>query len=274
MKAEELMNKLLLHSMQLLFLGLWHDFITFNRWKSFASDVYLVLALKLENGLCKSIIFNTLSPSWLIRFFFTKQGDRGMFKGIYHFKATWWVDGGGWVFFGIRRCFFCHVWQEIWGWQKEISILSWDLCLSLYQGISKMCWLREVGSLLDKSQSFRPWLMAWTPQWSASVRWELFFGWGDGNFLLLSGIKGRLITHCSHEWGLAELAWGLGAYLIRDRGSKGMWDLRYNYGKVIGCGTKHLPDYFLYLWEEIGALETDQVGTDTTQRQRYYTRLQ
>lgn len=185
---------------------------------------------------------------------------------------------GGWmqlsVFWYEKVFFFCPVWQEIWGWKKKISILSWDLCLSLYQGISKMCWLREGGSLRDESQSFGPWLMAWTPQWSASVRWELFFGWGDGNFLLLSGIKGRLITHWSHEWGLAELTWESWAYLIRDRGGKGMGHLRYSCVKEIFCGTRCLAVYFPYCWEGIGPLETDKVGTDTTQRQLYYTTVQ
>lgn len=109
--------------------------------------------------------------------------------------------------------------------------------------------------------------MAWTPQWSASLRWELFLDWGDGNFLLPSGIKCRLITQSSHEWGLAELACALGACLIRDAGGKGMGDLRYRPGEEVGCDSgKPLAEYFLHFWGDIGPLDTEQVGKDTTQR--------
>lgn len=109
--------------------------------------------------------------------------------------------------------------------------------------------------------------MAWTPQWSALLRWELFLDWGDGNFLLLSGIKCRLITPSSHEWGLAELAWALGSCFIRDRGGKRMGDLRYRPGEEVGCDTgRRLAEYFPLFWGDIMPLDTEQVGKDTTHR--------
>lgn len=85
------MNKLFLYSMLLLFLGLWPIFITFNGWKTFASDIYLVLALKLENGL-KSNIFSILSHSWPLRFFSPNTETEECLKGFIILK---WH--GGWM---------------------------------------------------------------------------------------------------------------------------------------------------------------------------------